>query len=138
MPRVELSNDEYEAVLKIREAEEKPTGYCEDYPCCGHTPDDPCLRQWYDHPDAFNPQVNPHCFCEHEFGICDVYEYEDEVDPEDCEHGDASHRGLRWECDACGSRLKMVTDVSPYVYESKVVPGTLFEISVLGWHFEVL
>jgi len=52
--------------------------YCEDYPCCGHTDQDPCDRQWYDEADAFNPLVNPHCFCEHEYGICEVDDYEDE------------------------------------------------------------
>jgi hypothetical protein len=46
---------------------------CEDYPCCGHTPLDPCERQWYDEPDAFDTTRNPHAFCEHEFGICEVY-----------------------------------------------------------------
>ena len=54
--------------------------YCEDYPCCGHTPEDPCERQWYDEPGAFDPRVNPHVFCEHEYGICEVDEYEDEED----------------------------------------------------------
>jgi hypothetical protein len=43
--------------------------YCEDYPCCGHTPADPCERQWYDEPDAF---TGAHAFCEHEIGQCDV------------------------------------------------------------------
>lgn len=78
MPSVNLTNDEYEIILKRREQEEKPLGYCEDYPCCGHTPDDPCTRQWYDHPDAFNPSVNPHAFCEHEYGICEVDDYPEE------------------------------------------------------------
>lgn len=43
---------------------------CEDYPCCGHTPADPCERQWYDEPGAFE---GPHAFCEHEYGICEAY-----------------------------------------------------------------
>lgn len=51
--------------------------YCEDYPCCGHTPQDPCSKQWYDDPKAFDSSVNPHCFCEHEYGMCDV-DYDDE------------------------------------------------------------
>ena len=67
-----LTADERELVLKAREKDTLINGRCEDYPCCGHTPADPCERQWFDHPDAFNPQVNPHCFCEHEYGICDV------------------------------------------------------------------
>jgi len=82
MPQIYLTNDEHEVVLKLREAEEKPNGRCEDYPCCGHTPDDPCTRQWYDHPDAFDERVNPHCFCEHEFGFCNVADRADEDDEE--------------------------------------------------------
>jgi hypothetical protein len=47
---------------------------CEDYPCCGHTPDDPCGRQWYDEPGAFDTTRpgNEHALCEHEYGICEV------------------------------------------------------------------
>lgn len=52
--------------------------YCEDYPCCGHTPQDPCERQWYDEPDAFDTTKNPHALCDHENGDCDVDYYEDE------------------------------------------------------------
>lgn len=112
---------------------------CEDYPCCGHTPEDPCERQWYDEPDAFNPTVNPHCFCDHAEGWCNVDDdgYEGDEDPRTCEHGDASmRRDGKWECDLCGSPLTMVTDVSPLLYRSKVVPGLLVEIPVIGWHFE--
>jgi hypothetical protein len=57
--------------------------YCEDYPCCGHTDLDPCAPQWYDAPDAFDVSVNPHALCEHDVGICDVWE--DEADDEDDE-----------------------------------------------------
>lgn len=45
---------------------------CEDYPCCGHTPADPCERQWYDEPDAFDTRRNPHAFCDHAEGWCDA------------------------------------------------------------------
>lgn len=78
--------------------------YCEDYPCCGHTPQDPCEAQWYDEADAFNPLVNPHCFCEHEFGICEVSDYDEaeEIDPADCTHeANWSYRGDVVECDDC-------------------------------------
>lgn len=51
--------------------------YCEDYPCCGHTSQDPCDRQWYDEPDAFDTRKNPHALCDHENGDCDV-DYDDE------------------------------------------------------------
>lgn len=88
--RMDLSADEREMVLKAREKETLVNGHCEDYPCCGHTPDDPCTREWYDHPDAFNPLVNPHCFCEHEFGICDVPEYDGD-DEDDEERDSLSH-----------------------------------------------
>ena len=53
-------------------------GRCEDYPCCGHTDDNPCERQWYDEPDAFDTTKNPHALCDHENGECDVDYYEDE------------------------------------------------------------
>ena len=49
---------------------------CEDYPCCGHTPDDPCERQWYDAPDAFDTTKNPHALCNHEEGECSVEYYD--------------------------------------------------------------
>jgi hypothetical protein len=47
---------------------------CEDYPCCGHTPEDPCERQWYDEPGAFDTSRpgNEHALCDHENGICEV------------------------------------------------------------------
>ena len=56
---------------------------CEDYPCCGHTDQDPCQSQWYDAPGAFDTSVNPHCFCEHEFGQCDVEDYDEEDEDEE-------------------------------------------------------
>lgn len=46
--------------------------YCEDYPCCGHTPSDPCERQWYDEPGVFDPYKNPHAFCDHSEGWCEA------------------------------------------------------------------
>jgi hypothetical protein len=53
---------------------------CEDYPCCGHTPDDPCGRQWYDEPGAFDTSIpgNEHALCDHENGECDVPDDEDD------------------------------------------------------------
>jgi hypothetical protein len=113
---------------------------CEDYPCCGHTPADPCERQWFDEPGAFDPIRNPHCFCDHAEGWCNVDEYEDDdVDPETCEHEEASdwQTGGGWRCSHCYAFLTMVTDVSPRAYPSKAVPGLFIEIPVLGWHWEV-
>ena len=56
---------------------------CEDYPCCGHTDQDPCERQWYDEPGAFDTSKpgNEHALCDHENGICDVDEDVDEDKP---------------------------------------------------------
>ena len=47
---------------------------CEDYPCCGHTDQDPCERQWYDEPGAFDTSKlgNEHALCDHENGDCEV------------------------------------------------------------------
>lgn len=63
---------------------------CEDYPCCGHTPDDPCGAQWYDAPDAFDVTTNPHALCDHENGDCDVWD-------EDFDECDEDHQ-----CEDCG------------------------------------
>jgi len=49
-------------------------GYCEDYPCCGHTPSDPCARQEYDEPGYY--LNNRHALCDHENGDCEL-DYED-------------------------------------------------------------
>lgn len=106
--------------------------YCEDYPCCGHTPEDPCDRQWYDEPGAFDVSVNPHAFCEHEYGICEADEWgdewgcEDEADPDTCEHGDWSCH-IEWrgeelwlvnrECDLCHTDLPETQETDPELME---------------------
>lgn len=56
---------------------------CEDYPCCGHTNDDPCGRQPYDEPGYFDTSRpgNEHALCDHAAGVCDVWE--DEPDDDD-------------------------------------------------------
>ena len=104
---------------------------CEDYPCCGHTDGLPC--DWT--PD--HESIWAHVACEHEAGYCALEDRDDDVDPEDCEHGDATDY-LGWVCDGCGEPLVMVTDVSPRAYPSTVAPGLMVEVPVLGWHFEVL
>lgn len=48
---------------------------CEDFPCCGHTPLDPCERQWYDEPDAFDTAKHSHALCNHAEGECNVDPY---------------------------------------------------------------
>lgn len=81
MPRIDLTDTEYETVLAMRERDEKPRGYCEDYPCCGHTPDDPCTRQWYDSyysSDKYRTYLNAHLYCDHEVGWCDAYNDDEE------------------------------------------------------------
>lgn len=60
--------------VRIHSRKEVTVTYCEDYPCCGHTPSDPCARQWYDEPYAFDLSRNPHALCEHESGFCEVYD----------------------------------------------------------------
>ena len=45
---------------------------CEDYPCCGHTPGDPCEGTGYD------PYKDPHLFCDHNTGHCDAEPYDDD------------------------------------------------------------
>jgi len=45
---------------------------CEDYPCCGHTDGLPC--DWVA-PDYGN---DPHLLCDHENGVCEIEEDEDE------------------------------------------------------------
>jgi hypothetical protein len=58
------------------------SGRCEDYPCCGHTDADPCGRQWYDEPGAFDTSRpgNEHALCDHENGDCEVDVYDDDED----------------------------------------------------------
>jgi hypothetical protein len=58
---------------------------CEDYPCCGHTEQDPCEQQWYDRPGAFDTSVpgNEHALCDHENGECDVEPDDDEPDDDE-------------------------------------------------------
>ena len=101
--------------------------YCEDYPACGHTPTDPCERQWYDEPWAFNLSVNPHCFCEHEYGICQADDVDYGVDdPDTCEHTDKSYytewRGeelwyINRECDRCYTDLPDERETDPEYME---------------------
>jgi hypothetical protein len=69
---------------------------CEDYPCCGHTPEDPCERQWYDEPGAFDTSRpgNEHALCDHENGICEV---EDDFDDEEDDDGLGNATKFKWD-----------------------------------------
>jgi hypothetical protein len=62
---------------------------CEDYPCCGHTPSDPCERQPYDEPGYYDTSIpgQEHRLCDHENGECDV-EYDEPEEDEDEEEED--------------------------------------------------
>jgi len=55
---------------------------CEDYPCCGHTEQDPCEPQWYDAPGAFDTSRpgNEHALCDHGSGECDVPDPDEDED----------------------------------------------------------
>jgi hypothetical protein len=59
---------------------------CIDYPCCGHTPADPCDEQWYDKPGAFDTSRpgNEHALCDHASGDCAV-DLDDDDDASDAE-----------------------------------------------------
>lgn len=77
---------------------------CEDYPCCGHTPDDPCERQPYDEPGYYDTTIpgQEHRLCDHENGECHVDEYgDDECDDEDHECDACKRTPDGWVCSYC-------------------------------------
>lgn len=81
MPALELTNEEYDRIMRERQPEHiQRTGYCEDYPCCGHTPDDPCGYQPYDNPQRMYEWAQRHSYCDHEAGIYECEEYGDDDD----------------------------------------------------------
>lgn len=50
---------------------------CEDWPCCGHTDGLPC--DWV----APDRSADPHAYCDHENGSCEVGDYfDDDLDDE--------------------------------------------------------
>ena len=50
---------------------------CEDYPCCGHTPSDPCdLIEYVSSEQMLGDPARYHVGCDHETGYCD-YERDD-------------------------------------------------------------
>lgn len=70
------------------EEPEQTSGYCEDYPCCGHEAGD-CFGQKYGSDESIKAQVERdwregHGYCDHQAGIynCDDdgYDEEDEDD----------------------------------------------------------
>jgi len=48
---------------------------CEDYPCCGHTDEDPCGPADYDVAGYYDVSVpgQEHRLCDHANGECDVW-----------------------------------------------------------------
>jgi hypothetical protein len=55
--------------------------YCEDYPCCGHTNDDPCSPQDYDEPGFFDNPRNRLAYAEP--GSPEYWDALDEMDDYD-------------------------------------------------------
>lgn len=86
--------------------------YCEDYPCCGHTAQDPCDWQGPTSDDMLADPSRYHVGCDHEAGFCDYADRDDDDrfygDPEGCIaagiHGDNATMmdDESWECDSCG------------------------------------
>jgi hypothetical protein len=76
--------------------------YCEDYPCCGHTPQDPCERQPYDEPGYYDTSIrgNEHALCDHENGECDV-DYDEECNDEEHECDSCEDSPDGWVCSYC-------------------------------------
>jgi hypothetical protein len=48
--------------------------FCEDYPCCGHEMND-CDGSLYGSDEDI--KNDPHVLCDHENGICELYDYEE-------------------------------------------------------------
>lgn len=60
---------------------------CEDYPCCGHTPDDPCDAVIPDYSTREN-QIKYHIGCDHNTGYCEYEEPDDDDEAEDSEENE--------------------------------------------------
>ena len=50
-------------------------GSCEDFPCCGHEAGD-CNGLLYGSDEAI--KADPHVLCDHEDGICEIEDYDEE------------------------------------------------------------
>jgi hypothetical protein len=57
-------------------------GRCEDFPCCGHEAGD-CNGLLYGSDEAI--KSDPHLLCDHEAGVCDLYEREIEEAEDEAE-----------------------------------------------------
>lgn len=55
---------------------------CEDFPCCGHTLEDPCDAVIPDYSNREN-QAKYHIGCDHEAGYCEYLPDEEEEEYED-------------------------------------------------------
>ena len=51
---------------------------CEDYPCCGHAPDDPCNYSGPTSQDMLSNPAQYHIGCDHETGYCEYTDEEEE------------------------------------------------------------
>lgn len=56
---------------------EENGGQCEDFPCCGHERGD-CNGRLYGSDEAI--KSDPHLLCDHEAGICDLWEDDEDED----------------------------------------------------------
>jgi hypothetical protein len=65
---------------------------CEDYPCCGHTEQDPCDPEAFGFKTSAEWANDPHLMCDHENGICEAddkdYDEDEDTDDEDEEADD--------------------------------------------------
>lgn len=101
---------------------------CEDYPCCGHTPDDPCERQPYDEPGYYDTSIpgNEHALCNHEEGECNVDYYdEDEEDDEPDTLVSSSY------CPKCEQTLPLTGRSK--VNADRFDPSQIYELSCGHW-----
>jgi hypothetical protein len=60
---------------------------CEDFPCCGHTADDPCDYSGPTSADILADPAKYHLGCDHNAGYCD-YEDDNYNEDEDWDEGD--------------------------------------------------
>lgn len=83
--------------------------YCEDYPCCGHTSEDPCEVMPYDAPDYYDTTLpgQEHRLCNHEEGEClvdyDDYDEDDLSDDDIADFGDYMNEDAAMEFGLWGS-----------------------------------
>ena len=81
--QIEVTNEEYDRIMRDRQSEHvKSTGRCEDFPACGHSLDEtnPCGYRSYDNPQRMYEWAQKHSYCDHEAGIYECEERDDDDD----------------------------------------------------------